>query len=63
MAETFGERLKRLREEAGLTLEKLAEIVGSTKSYLWSWRTSRISVPRQSWSTSSRKPSIPRLAC
>ena len=35
MPETFGERLKRLREEAGLTLEKLAEMVGSTKSYLW----------------------------
>ena len=35
MAETFGERLKRLREAAGLTLEKLAEMVGSTKSYLW----------------------------
>ena len=35
MAETFGERLKRLREEAGLTLQALAEAIESTKSYVW----------------------------
>lgn len=35
MTETFGERLKRHREEAGLTLEGLAAMTGSTKSYLW----------------------------
>lgn len=33
--ETFQERLKRLRTERGLSLEALAEMVGSTKSYLW----------------------------
>ena len=35
MAETFGERLKRLRKRAGLTLEGLADVVESTKSYMW----------------------------
>ena len=37
MSETFGERLKRLREQhtPKLTLEKLAEKIGSTKSYIW----------------------------
>ena len=35
MDETFGERLSRLREERGLTLEALAEEIGSTKSYVW----------------------------
>ena len=35
MTETFGERLKRHREGAELTLEGLAGMIGSTKSYLW----------------------------
>lgn len=35
MDESFGDRLSRLREEAGLTLEALAGKVGSTKSYIW----------------------------
>ncbi len=35
MAETFGERLQRLRTERGLTLEELAVATGSTKSYIW----------------------------
>lgn len=35
MAETFGERVARLRGEIGLTLEALAEEIGSTKSYVW----------------------------
>ena len=33
--ETFQERLQRLRNQRGFTLEALAEKVGSTKSYLW----------------------------
>ena len=35
MDESFGDRLKQLREQAGLTLEALAEAVESTKSYVW----------------------------
>lgn len=35
MTESFGERLRRLREQADLTLEKLAVEIGSTKSYVW----------------------------
>ncbi len=35
MSETFGERLQRYRDKAGLTLEGLANEVGSTKSYIW----------------------------
>lgn len=35
MAESFGERLERLRKRAGLTLEALAQAVESTKSYIW----------------------------
>ena len=35
MAETFGERVARLRNEVGLTLEGLATEIDSTKSYVW----------------------------
>lgn len=35
MVESFGARLKRLREKSDLTLEKLAVKIGSTKSYVW----------------------------
>jgi transcriptional regulator with XRE-family HTH domain len=35
MTETFGERLQRLRKRADLTLDALAEEIGSTKSYVW----------------------------
>ncbi len=35
MAEKFGERLARLRNEKGLTLEGLALEIESTKSYVW----------------------------
>jgi transcriptional regulator with XRE-family HTH domain len=31
----FGERLALKRKEKGLTLEQLAQKVGSTKSYIW----------------------------
>lgn len=35
MTDTFGERLHRLRDREGLTLEQLANAVDSTKSYVW----------------------------
>ncbi len=35
MTDTFGERLQRLRNREGLTLEQLANAVDSTKSYVW----------------------------
>lgn len=35
MSETFGDRLQRLRVKRGLSLEKLAKKVDSTKSYVW----------------------------
>ena len=35
MAETFGDRLQRLRNDQALTLEALAELIDSTKSYVW----------------------------
>jgi transcriptional regulator with XRE-family HTH domain len=33
--DTFGQRLQRLRDRKGLTLEGLAIAIGSTKSYIW----------------------------
>ncbi|ATG21076.1 helix-turn-helix domain-containing protein [Ralstonia pickettii] len=35
MATKLGTKLKELRKEKGLTLEKLAEMAGMSKSYLW----------------------------
>jgi transcriptional regulator with XRE-family HTH domain len=35
MAENFGDKLRRLRTSRGLTLEALAEKVGSSKAYVW----------------------------
>ena len=35
MSETFQDNLQKLRNKAGLTLEELAEKIGSTKSYVW----------------------------
>lgn len=35
MPSALGEKIQRLRKEKGLTLEKLAEITGSSKSYIW----------------------------
>lgn len=35
MASRLGEKLRTLRKEKGLTLEKLAEAAGLSKSYLW----------------------------
>ena len=36
---TFGERLKELREEAGLTQEELALDIGVTKNTVYRWET------------------------
>lgn len=35
MSEVFGEKLRNRRIELGLTLEALAEKIGSTKAYVW----------------------------
>lgn len=35
MATRLGEKLHELRKQRGLTLEKLAELAGLSKSYLW----------------------------
>lgn len=35
MATRLGEKLNELRKQRGLTLEKLAEMAGLSKSYLW----------------------------
>ncbi|MEM5455830.1 helix-turn-helix domain-containing protein [Paraburkholderia rhynchosiae] len=35
MATRLGEKLRKLRKERQLTLEKLAELAGMSKSYLW----------------------------
>lgn len=35
MSTGFGERLRRLRQAKNLTMEKLAEAVGVSKSYIW----------------------------
>jgi len=31
----FGQRIKELRTEKGLTLDQLAQLTGSSKSYIW----------------------------
>ncbi len=35
MAQTFGEKIRALRKENGLTLDQLAEKTESSKSYIW----------------------------
>lgn len=35
MSETLGTRIKDLRKKRGLTLDQLAELTGSSKSYIW----------------------------
>ena len=35
MSNLIGKKVKALREEIGLTLEQLAEKIGSQKSYIW----------------------------
>ena len=35
MAEKFGQRIRSKRKEAGLTLDRLAEASGCSKSYIW----------------------------
>lgn len=35
MATTLGDKIRQLRKEKGYTLEKLAELADSSKSYIW----------------------------
>ncbi len=35
MSNTLGEKIQKLRKKKGLTLDKLAEMTGSSKSYIW----------------------------
>ncbi len=35
MTTALGEKIYKLRKEKGLTLEQLAELTGSSKSYIW----------------------------
>ena len=35
MANSLGEKIRRLRKEKNQTLDKLAELTGSSKSYIW----------------------------
>lgn len=35
MSEKFGEKLRKLRTSKNMTLEDLAEVVGSSKAYVW----------------------------
>lgn len=35
MPSALGEKIQRLRKEKGLTLEKLADLTDSSKSYIW----------------------------
>lgn len=45
MDETFGTRVKELRKARKLTLEELADKVGSTKSYMWELENKRNANP------------------
>lgn len=35
MSSVLGEKIRKLRKEQGLTLEKLADLTDSSKSYIW----------------------------
>lgn len=35
LANILGEKIRKLRKEKGLTLDKLADLTGSSKSYIW----------------------------
>lgn len=35
MSSVLGEKIRKLRKEQGLTLDKLAELTNSSKSYIW----------------------------
>lgn len=35
MANVLGDKIRELRKKRGLTLDKLAELTGSSKSYIW----------------------------
>jgi len=39
MTTSLGAKIKRHRQEKGYSLDKLAELTDSSKSYIWNWRT------------------------
>lgn len=41
MATALGDKIRTLRKEKGYTLEKLAELTGSSKSYIWELENKR----------------------
>jgi len=45
MATRLGEKLHELRKQRGLTLEKLAELAGLSKSYLWELQNRELQRP------------------
>jgi DNA-binding XRE family transcriptional regulator len=46
MATRLGEKLHEMRKQRGLTLEKLAELAGLSKSYLWELENRESQRPR-----------------
>ena len=45
MASAFGETIRRLRRDRGLSLDELAKATGSSKSWLWGLETRETSRP------------------
>lgn len=48
MPSVLGEKIQRLRKKKGLTLEKLAELTDSSKSYIWELENKNPAPPRPS---------------
>jgi transcriptional regulator with XRE-family HTH domain len=42
---TLGEKIKKLRNDKGLTLDELAKVTSSSKSYIWELENKSISKP------------------
>ena len=42
---SLGEKIKKLRNDKGLTLDQLAKVTGSSKSYIWELENKSISKP------------------
>ena len=45
MATALGEKIRELRKKKGYTLEKLAELTKSSKSYIWELENKNLSPP------------------
>lgn len=61
MATRLGEKLHELRKQRGLTLEKLAELAGLSKSYLWELENRESQRPSAEKLTARRTRSASRL--